>query len=122
LGIYTEDKSFEYAMKLGEFASKNYLEVMNWQAEKAKILWEKTQKITVIVVDNYRIHKSEEVKKYQEEWQRQGLEIFFLSTYSPKLNLIKTEWHQLKTHELSGRMFEDEYDLAMTVIVGIEAR
>ena len=23
---------------------------------------------------------------------------------------IQTEWHQLKTHELSGRMFEDEYD------------
>ena len=35
---------------------------------------------------------------------------------------IQTEWHQLKTHELSGRMFEDEYDLAMAVIDGREKR
>ena len=26
------------------------------------------------------------------------------------MNLIETEWHQIKTHELAGRIFEDEYD------------
>ncbi len=38
------------------------------------------------------------------------------------MNLIEAEWHQLKTHELVGRIFEDEYDLALAVIEGVEAR
>jgi len=29
------------------------------------------------------------------------------------MNRIEEEWHQLKTHEIAGRMFEDEYDLAI---------
>lgn len=38
------------------------------------------------------------------------------------MNLLETEWHQLKTHELEGRMFEDEYDLAVAVMSGIDTR
>jgi len=38
------------------------------------------------------------------------------------MNLIEAEWHQIKTHELAGRIFEDEYDLAIAVIEGVEAR
>lgn len=38
------------------------------------------------------------------------------------MNRIEEQWHQLKTHEVAGRMFEDEDDLAIAVIVGIEAR
>ena len=35
---------------------------------------------------------------------------------------IEDQWHQLKAHEIAGRMFEDEYDLALAVINGMEAR
>ena len=38
------------------------------------------------------------------------------------MNLIEFECHQLKTHELAGQIFPDEYDLALTVKQGIEAR
>ncbi|WP_334869579.1 hypothetical protein [Nostoc sp.] len=31
-------------------------------------------------------------------------------------------WQQLKKHEISGQMFDDELDLAYAVIDGIEAR
>ena len=34
------------------------------------------------------------------------------------MNLIETEWPQIKTHELAGRIFQDEYDLAIAVING----
>lgn len=37
------------------------------------------------------------------------------------MNPIETEWHQLITHELVGRMFEDEYELALAVIERVEA-
>ena len=38
------------------------------------------------------------------------------------MNRIEDEWHQLKTHEIAGRMFEDEYDLALAIMSGMEAR
>jgi hypothetical protein len=38
------------------------------------------------------------------------------------MNLIETEWHQIKTHELAGRIFEDEDDLLIAGIKGVEAR
>lgn len=38
------------------------------------------------------------------------------------MNLIEREWHQLKTDELAGRIFEDEYNLALAVIERVETR
>lgn len=58
----------------------------------------------------------------EREWPDKKLEFFFLSAYSHELNEIEPEWHQLKTHELAGRMFEDEYDLSQAVIQAIEDR
>ncbi|NET81060.1 MAG: hypothetical protein F6J94_03460 [Moorea sp. SIO1F2] len=39
---------------------------------------------------------------------RNGIVFIFSPTYSPELNLIEGEWHQLKIPQISGRMFEDE--------------
>lgn len=122
LGIFEEKESFEYGLRMGGFKSESYIKIINWQAEKAEENFKKTGQITVIVLDNYTVHKSKEVKKYLKKWQKKGLEFFFISAYSPELNMIESEWHQLKTHELSGKMFDDEYDLAMAVIEGIEKR
>jgi putative transposase len=38
------------------------------------------------------------------------------------MNPIETQWHQLKCHEISGRMFDNEYDLAKAVMAGMESR
>lgn len=38
------------------------------------------------------------------------------------MNLIEAEWYQIKTHERAGRIFEDEYDLAIAVIESVETR
>lgn len=35
---------------------------------------------------------------------------------------ILKKWLHLKRDELASRVFEDEYDLAMAIIAGIEAR
>jgi transposase len=48
--------------------------------------------------------------------------LFFLPAYCSEMNPIESEWHQLKTHELAGQMFEDELDLAYAVMDGVEAR
>ncbi|HEY9881760.1 MAG TPA: hypothetical protein V6D29_25135 [Leptolyngbyaceae cyanobacterium] len=36
--------------------------------------------------------------------------------------MIETQWHQLKTHEIAGRNFDNEYDLANAIIEGMEHR
>lgn len=38
------------------------------------------------------------------------------------MNLIEAQWHQLKTHEIAGRIFDNEYDLAKAIIDGMEHR
>jgi hypothetical protein len=34
------------------------------------------------------------------------------------MNPIEGQWHQLKTHDIAGRMFDNEYDLALAVMDG----
>ena len=75
-----------------------------------------------MVQGNHPIHKSQEVGQYWSQWEQQGRSLFHLPTYSSEMNLIETQWHQIKTHELAGRIFEDEYDLATAVIEGVETR
>ena len=38
------------------------------------------------------------------------------------MNRIEEEWHQLKTHEIAGQMFDNNYDLAMAIMDGMESR
>lgn len=45
-------------------------------------------------------------------------EIWFENQY----HKIETQWHQIKIHEIAGQIFDNEYDLAMTVIQGIKNR
>jgi len=122
LGLYSLGVSFEYGLKLGSFNRDSYLKLMHWQAEKAKARYAATGVITIIVQDNHPIHTSRACRAFWQQWQDQGLYLFQLPKYSSQMNLIEPEWHQLKTHELAGRIFEDEYDLALAVIAGVDAR
>lgn len=38
------------------------------------------------------------------------------------MNDIEAQWHQLKNHEIAGRMFDNEYDLAVAVMDGMTSR
>ena len=38
------------------------------------------------------------------------------------MNRIEDQWHQLKTHEIAGQMFDNNYDVAMAIIDGMEDR
>lgn len=55
-------------------------------------------------------------------WECLGLYIFFLPKYCSQMNLIEEEWQRLKEDEIAGRMFEDEYDLAIAVIEAVDTR
>lgn len=51
---------------------------------------------SVIMIDNAKIHHCEAFKLKIKEWQEQGIEIFYLPTYSPHLNRIETLWRKCK--------------------------
>ena len=120
-------KDFEYALVQRGFKSRSYLKVMEWQAQQAAVRLAQTGQITVVVQDNGPIHTSAAVQPpaHWHNWQQQGLFLFMLPKYCSEMNEIETEWHQLmelKAHEISGRMFDNEYDLAMAVIEGMISR
>ncbi len=122
LGLWQAGENFKYGLVQGGFKGKSYIKVMNWIAQKAASNLQKTGKLTVVVQDNSPIHKSQEVRACWSDWAEQGLLLFFLPPYCPEMNDIETPWHQLKSHEILGQMFDNEYDLAMTVIQGMKNR
>jgi transposase len=115
LGIYSQGQNLNYALSIGSFTQDNFINILDKEAREAAQNRAKTGADTIIVLDNYSIHKSHQVRAKEREGQSLGLYLFFLPTYSPELNLIEGEWHQIKTHEISGRMFKDEYDLVQAV-------
>ncbi len=82
-----------------------------FNSEKMIIFMDKfalqTKKKTVVVLDNCPIQKSKAFKAKIKEWEEvNDLYIFFLSTYSPELNLIEILWKRTKYQWLSF----DSYD------------
>lgn len=121
-GLLELGKSFDYALVLGGVKKHSYIEIMNWEAEKANQRLLETGQITVVVQDNGSSHTAKIVKEKHKDWERKGLYIFFLPKYCSEMNRIENEWLRLKTDEIAGEMFEDEYDLAMAVIEAVENR
>ncbi len=121
-GLWEPDVSFEYGLAVGSFTTAAYIRLMDWAAHKAALKLQKTGTLTVVVQDNGAVHTSKDVQDKWREWQEKGLYIFFLPKYCSQMNRIENEWQQLKSQELGGRMFEDEYDLATAVIDGVKER
>lgn len=54
------------------------------------------KKMTVLVLDNARVHTSKQVQERRPFWQARGLFIFYLPPYSPHLNIAERLWRKLK--------------------------
>ena len=56
----------------------------------------KIKKKTVLVLDNASVHKSRVFQEKTKDWMKNGLEIFYLPSYSPHLNPIEILWRFMK--------------------------
>ena len=122
MGVWEDNQNFEYALKVGTYKAENYVKFMNTQAERAMKRLFDTGKYTVIVQDNASIHRANLAKERVHIWEQQGLILFSLPPYSPEMNRIEDQWLHLKRQELAGRVFDDEYDLVLAIIQGIQNR
>ena len=122
MGVWETAKNLEYGLKVGTYKAKNYLQFMDTQADKAAKRLSDTGKLTVIIQDNASIHRANIVKERVQSWAKQGLMLFFLPPYSPEMNRIEDQWLHLKRQELAARVFDDEYDLTLAIIQGLENR
>ena len=53
-------------------------------------------KNTFVVLDNATVHRNHKVKELRPIWEKRGLFLFYLSPYSPHLNIAETLWRILK--------------------------
>lgn len=51
---------------------------------------------TVVVMDKASFHRSKKIQDKIDEWKHKNLEIFWLPSYSPQLNLIEILWRFMK--------------------------
>ena len=116
IGVLEPEVSFDAAYRIGSITSKEYIEIVDRQADLAADLLLLTHAITVIAQDNGSIHTSKAVQLKIPEWQRKGLFLFQLPPYCSEMNPIELEWLHLKRDHLSGQMFDSEDNL----IWGIE--
>ena len=78
-------------------------------------------KVTVVVLDNARIHTGKKMSERIRAWQRRGLFVFYLPTYSPHLNIAETVWRKLKYEWLSAADYESKGHLQYAVSLALSA-
>jgi len=73
------------------------------------------KKLTVVVLDNARIHRGKQMRERIGAWQSRGLFIFYLPTYSPHLNIAETVWRKLKYEWLGAEDYTSKEHLQYSV-------
>ena len=66
-----------------------------------------------IYLDNYKVHKSEEVEKYLRKHPK--IELRFLPPYSPDLNLQEQWWNFQRRKLLNTKCFSSRHQLATSI-------
>ena len=60
----------------------------------------------VVVLDNYSVHKSQEVQAAQPALAGANVSLWYLPAYSPELSGIEAIWHDVKHREMVTRSHE----------------
>ena len=81
----------------------------------------KLKKLTVVVLDNARIHTSRIIKERIKIWQQRGLYLFYLPRYWPHLNIVETLWRKLKYEWLTPIDYQNKENLFYQINLALKA-
>jgi transposase len=73
------------------------------------------KKLTVVVLDNARVHRAKLMRERIRAWQARGLFVFYLPAYSPHLNIVETLWRKLKYEWLMPEHYEAPQSLCYAI-------
>jgi len=85
-----------------------------WVSERLDRLSLALERLTVVVLDNARIH-TKAVKDRGAVWQERGLFVWFLPPYSPQLNITEILWRKLKYEWLRAEDYIHKETLRLAV-------
>jgi len=89
LGFYNATTNELHAAREGRLDAAFVLDTLEaWAATRTRP--------TVLVLDNVKIHHAAAFQARLAAWEDQDAYIFYLPTYSPHLNKIKTRWRKIK--------------------------
>jgi len=80
-----------------------------WQRERPMRIW----------LDNYSVHKSEQVRQEQPAWEQAGIMLCYRPSYSPEMSRIEPIWQDVKYRELPQRSHEILGQLKRAVAAGL---
>ena len=78
-------------------------------------------KLTVVVLDNARVHTATKINQALDRWQQRGLFLFYLPPYSPHLNMAERLWKELKARWLKPENFRTPDNLFFAVNMALAA-
>jgi len=91
-----------------------------WLSEQLDSVSRSLRRLTVLVLDNARVH-AKAVRERGAFWQERGLFVWFLPTYSPHLNIAEVLWRKLKYEWLRPEDYADEDTLRYAVWQSLKA-
>jgi transposase len=77
--------------------------------------------ITVVVLDNARVHTAKVIQERRKGWEERGLYLFYLPPYSPHLNIIEILWRELKYRWLCADDYSCVQELFYQVTLALMA-
>ncbi len=89
--------------------------------ERLEELSTKLRKLTVVVLDNARVHTSQIIKERIKVWQQRGLYLFYLPRYSPHLNIVEILWRKLKYEWISPSAYQDKENLFYQIRLALKS-
>jgi len=77
-------------------------------------------RLTVVILDNAPFHKGALVRDRRKEWERQGLYLRYLPSYTPFLNHIEMVWKRLKGFLMPRRCYGSLAELRDAMIAALK--
>ncbi len=105
---YTSDQMYTHSYK--QKTSKQFLDFIKLVDQK----YDDSIKQIFLGVDNVSIHKSNKVKENLARYH-QRIQLVFLPTRSPELNLIEVRWLWLHRQAINNSTFENESEIGKVV-------